>query len=211
MGSGPTQDQGRTTGPLSASEAGNGAGADLRLVQAFLAGDRRAETELGRRLALLPRVLRVLNARAGRPLADEDLLDLAQDAGVALLHKLECFDGRGELDGWIYGICRFEFLNAVRRVRRRPRPVDDFVLEAAAEPSETSLEAERYASDIERGLATLADDERAVVRLKHFDGLTFDAIAARYGISPNTAKTRYYRGLRKLQEFMAPRRKEYRP
>ena len=140
-----------------------------------------------------------------------DLLDLAQDAGVALLHKLECFDGRGELDGWIYGICRFEFLNAVRRVRRRPRPVDDFVLEAAAEPSETSLEAERYASDIERGLATLADDERAVVRLKHFDGLTFDAIAARYGISPNTAKTRYYRGLRKLQEFMAPRRKEYRP
>ncbi|MEO0652383.1 MAG: sigma-70 family RNA polymerase sigma factor, partial [Planctomycetota bacterium] len=177
---------------------------DLSLVQGFLAGDRQAEVSLGHRLSVLPRILRTLNARSGRPLAEEDLLDLVQDVGVIVLRKLESYDGRVELDGWTYGICRFEYLNAIRRLSRRPRPVEEFELESATDGEQSSLEAERAAADLEAGLRALAEDERAVVRAKHFDDLTFEAIAERLGCSANTAKTRYYRGMRKLQQFMAP-------
>lgn len=185
--------------------------ADLALVERFLAGDREAERALGQRLSILPRILRTLNARSGRPLSEDDLLDLVQDVGVIVLRKLEAFEGRVELEGWTYGICRFEYLNAIRRLGRRPRPVEDFELEGTPAGETGSLVADRAAADLEAGLASLAPDERAVMRAKHFDDLTFEAIAVRLGCSPNTAKTRYYRGLRKLQQFMAPRRKDYRP
>jgi RNA polymerase sigma factor (sigma-70 family) len=46
-----------------------------------------------------------------------------------------------------------------------------------------------------------ADD---IVRLKHFEELTFEEIGQRLLLSPNTAKTHYYRALVRLREALAP-------
>jgi DNA-directed RNA polymerase specialized sigma24 family protein len=43
------------------------------------------------------------------------------------------------------------------------------------------------------------------VRLKHLAELTFADIGVRLGMSENTAKSLYYRGLVKLRELLAPR------
>ena len=183
--------------------------ADLALTRGYLAGHSAAVRDLGERLRIVPRVLQGLNARSGRPLDEHDLADLVQDTATVLLRKLDRYDGRAALDGWIYGICRFEFLNAARSRRRRPRPVEDVELELPASSAEEAGEMNRIAADVNAGLATLSEQERVVVRMKHFEDLTFEGIGERLGCSPNTAKTRYYRGLTKLQEFMEPRRKEY--
>ena len=55
------------------------------------------------------------------------------------------------------------------------------------------------------GLESLEEDEAAVVRLKHFEDLTFERLAEVLGIPTNTAKTRYYRGMRKLRRRLAER------
>ena len=41
-----------------------------------------------------------------------------------------------------------------------------------------------------------------MIRLKHFQELTFEEISSRLSIPANTAKTKYYRGLEKLRETL---------
>ena len=183
--------------------------ADLALVESFLASTPGSDDALADRLTILPRILQALNQRAGRPLDEHLLLDLVQDTGVVLLTKLSRYDGRVGLDGFIYGVARFEFLNAARRQGRRPRLVEDSELEQAAVVEGPSAEVTDLSEAIKAGLRTLPDDELQVVRLKHFDDLTFSDIAGRLGCSPNSAKTRYYRAIERLRAYMEPRRRDY--
>ena len=53
-------------------------------------------------------------------------------------------------------------------------------------------------------LGELPEEQRAVVHLKLWEGLTFEQIAAALDISPNTAASRYRYGLDKLRERLRP-------
>jgi DNA-directed RNA polymerase specialized sigma24 family protein len=53
-----------------------------------------------------------------------------------------------------------------------------------------------------RGLAQIDPVQECVIRLKHFEHLTFEEIATRLGGNSNTAKTHYYRGLVRLRELL---------
>jgi RNA polymerase sigma factor (sigma-70 family) len=53
---------------------------------------------------------------------------------------------------------------------------------------------------LHEALARLDPLEADVIRMKHFEDLTFETIGARRAISVNTVKTRYYRGIRHLQD-----------
>lgn len=173
---------------------------DLALVRAFLAGDEEASRTLAGRVRCVPLTLRSLNARAGRPLGDADLADVVQDTTVILLRKLAEFDGRAPLDAWAYRLCQLELYNAIRRKRRRPAAIEDEVLEGLGMNGSNRVSS--MEDEARRGLSTLHPVERDIVQLKHFEGLTFEVIGERLSLSPNTAKTRYYRGLKKLQQFM---------
>ena len=52
------------------------------------------------------------------------------------------------------------------------------------------------------GHRPLPVDEQAVVRLAHFDGLTFPEIAARLGIPLGTVKSRSFRAHKRLAESL---------
>jgi RNA polymerase sigma factor (sigma-70 family) len=51
---------------------------------------------------------------------------------------------------------------------------------------------------LEHLLETLGGQEAELLRLKHFEGMTFQQIGQHLSLSPNTAKAVYYRGLRRL-------------
>jgi RNA polymerase sigma-70 factor, ECF subfamily len=59
-------------------------------------------------------------------------------------------------------------------------------------------------------LAELPADQRAVVHLKLWEGLTFEVIAETLEISTNTAASRYRYGLDKLRERLRPLYEEIR-
>jgi RNA polymerase sigma-70 factor (ECF subfamily) len=145
----------------------------------------------------VPRILAALNARMGRPLNEHDLADLAQDTAVLAWRKIETFGDQGTLETWAYGIARLEFMNAKRRHGREGRRHERF--EAAAHADARDAGPEQLHDEIEAMLMRIAPEEAQLVRLKHLAGLTFEEIGRRLGIPGNTAKTRYYRGLRSLQ------------
>lgn len=172
---------------------------DLVLARACLAGDELALARLVRRLACIPRILEALSARIGRPLDEQELEDLGQETLVLAWRKLETFTGEARLETWTYGLARLELMNAIRRKRRRP----EFHREAPAQEPEQGDPAppNRHDRDyLVAALGRLDPSEGDVVRLKHFEDLTFDDVAARLGLTPSTAKTRYYRGLARLHE-----------
>ena len=85
---------------------------------------------------------------------------------------------------------------AVLAVEERAEPVSE-APERELDPLDSAL--------VHAALARLSEAERGVIRLKQFEELTFDAIATRLGLSVNTAKTRYYRGLAHLRDLLATR------
>lgn len=181
--------------------------ADLELVRGALSEAPEALRELARRLRCIPPILASRNARLGRPLTPEDLADLAQETLLLIWKKLGTFEGRAALETWVYRICCLELMNFFRKKDRRPEVAAPDFEELEAEPV-VDLEPTVDHELIYRGLERLNAGEGEIVRMKHFDDLTFEGIGERLGISPNTAKTRYYRGLEKLRRFLLPQLKD---
>lgn len=172
--------------------------ADRELVRAALARDPRAVDELCERLRCVGRILVVLNVRAGRKLDDHDLADLVQDTLLLLWRKLETFGDESTLETWAYGVARYELLNALRRKRRNVVPLSE--VEAAGRPeTDESSDVRQDADALLAAIDALGAVDARLLRLKHLEELTFDEIGARLGMSVNTAKTRYYRALARLQ------------
>jgi RNA polymerase sigma-70 factor (ECF subfamily) len=174
---------------------------DLLLVRTVLARDAFALDRLAMRWRCIPRFCVALNEELGGELLDTDLADLAQDVLVLAWRKLATFNGESSLETWCYGITRYEIRNALRAHRRRKRGTAPEIglLARVADPRPERPWRFLEEDVIRDALESLTPDEADVVRSKHFDDLTFDEIGARLGISPNTAKTRYYRGLLRLQ------------
>lgn len=169
---------------------------DQALVRDVLSGDARATDALVRRLACVPRILALLNQRMGNLLGPEDVSDLVQDTLASLWPRMREYTGQASLESWAYGFCFNGYMNAVRRSRhRRVEALDE-------EQVQSSPRVQLDYDHLHRGLARLEEREVRVIRLKYFDGLTFDEIGTRLGISPNTAKTCHYRGMRRLETLL---------
>ncbi|MEQ1895552.1 MAG: sigma-70 family RNA polymerase sigma factor [Planctomycetota bacterium] len=177
--------------------------ADVVLAKAARRGDRAAIQELSTRLACVPGLVRGLHGRMGAPLRPDEREEVVQEILMALWAKLEHFDGSSTLDAWVYGFCSTQIVKFRERKQRRAamtygHDADQNVLLARNEEL-ARLEFEWVHVALER-LGPPADD---IVRLKHFEELTFEEIGQRLSISPNTAKTHYYRALERLREVLA--------
>lgn len=181
--------------------------ADLGLVRAVLAQEPRAVEQFTARMKCLPRYVAVCNARAGRPLRTEEAEDTAQDVAILVWRKLSLYRGDATLETWAFRFCDLELRNAARKALMRRAPsVEDLAERGMVLPA--AMAAVDEAEQVHAALARLPADEAMVMRLKHFEGLTFDEIGTRQAISPNTVKTRYYRALAAMRAQLGPKNEE---
>jgi len=172
---------------------------DLDLVRRVQLGEADARLAFLERARHIVRILGHRNRRLGAPFSSADLADLAQETFVQVWGRLESYRGDGSLEAWFYRFCCNVMGNALQR---RPRRMVGIVEEPGQEASSTDfLEDELLAEAVDE----LAHDEAVVVRMKLLDGLTFEELALRLGISSNTAKTRYYRGLEGIRRRLESR------
>ncbi len=175
-------------------------------MRAVLAKEPDAVERFVARMRCVPLILESRNARLGTPLVEDDLIDTVQDTLVVIWKKLSTYSGKSSLETWAFGFCRNQMLNAIRKRARRPLPL------GIAGEAKGSLLEQTYESDTEsdrfdvlsRGLDRLDAMHEQVIRLKCHSGLTFAQVGGKLGISPNTAKTYYYRGLKRLQSLLRP-------
>ena len=175
-------------------------------MQAVLAKQETAVERFVARMRCVPLILESRNARLGTPLIKDDLIDTVQDTLVVIWKRLNTYSGKSSLETWAFGFCRNQMLNALRNRARRPLPI------GLAGDAQGSLLERSYVPDLEvdrfeilgRSLDQLDSTHERVIRLKCHSGLTFAQVGSRMGISPNTAKTYYYRGLKKLEGLLRP-------
>lgn len=177
------------------------------LLERVAAGDRGALLALYDRVAgtLLVVALRVTG---NRPEAEE----VVQDAFMRAWREAGSFDRtRGSALAWLITLTRNRSIDLVRSRRRRALHEDEA---ADAEPREASPTPELALVDAERAAAvrlaleTLRPEQRAVLDLAYFAGLSHSEIAEKLGQPLGTVKTRILQAVRHLREHLgahAPR------
>ena len=146
----------------------------------------------------LPAMVRARNRRLGSPLSPEELGDVVQDAFVALWRKLPEYRGRSSLKTWVYGFGDNEFLKALRRKRRAIDGIDR-PIEPWSEPTDSCASPPVDPEVVVRALDSVDRVPARIIRLKHFDGLTFSQIGERLDLPLGTVKSLYYRGIDRLR------------
>ena len=93
----------------------------------------------------------------------------------------------------------------MRRRSTRARNQEQFGAEKVSPfAASTDLDEAAFREELSTALGELPPDQRAVVHLKLWEGLTFEQIASTLEIPPNTAASRYRYGLDKLRARLRP-------
>jgi RNA polymerase sigma factor (sigma-70 family) len=175
---------------------------DRQLVRRIGGGDDEAFRSLfaaygPSALALAARVVRQ------RHLAEE----IVQEAFLSLWLSPEIYDERrGSVKAWLMTMVHHRAVDAVRRETTQRRRSDDLVAglrEEQDDPSEdvvaaVAAPAERAA--VLRALNALPPEQREVLELMYFDGLSQTQVAQKTGAPLGTVKSRALLGMRRMRQ-----------
>jgi RNA polymerase sigma-70 factor, ECF subfamily len=168
---------------------------DAELIGLVAAGDHRAFEELHRRYARP--VLGIALRRIGDRGRAEDA---TQDTFASLWRSAGRFDPtRGKATSWLFTVARNAIIDGLRR---RPEPTVDAPPEIP-EPGpgpDDAAESEWVSWRVHRALETLPDQERTLVELAYWSGLSQSEIAGHLGIPLGTVKTRTRSALSRLAD-----------
>ncbi len=159
---------------------------DALLVEAAQDGDLEAfEAVVRRHQAAVYRVaLRLLGSEA-------DAQDVTQDAFVRAWRSLGGFRRDSAVSTWLYRIVTRRCLDLIA-ARRPTGPLDEQLQTFAAEPGE-SIERQEQLRAVTCAISTLPAEQRAVLVLREFEGLTYEQVADVVGASVSAVKGRIYR------------------
>ena len=160
-------------------------------------GDRDAFGELYR--MHLPAVARLVRFRLGGE--DEDAVS---EVFLRAWRGLASYRDTGvPFAGWLYGIARHVAIDALRR-RGRDEPSDELP-DGGVEPMTAEVMTLRGA------IEALPTEQRQVIELAYFEGLSSSEIAEKVGIPIGTVKSRMVEALNQLSRLLKPLVSDDRP
>lgn len=136
----------------------------------------------------------------------EDTEDVMNEVLATIWKKADTYHSKkGSLVTWICTTARNRAIDRVRSVQRRSALYDRFEekLDGEAPEKRTSGREELYRSDARRVLqnavVSLSPEQREVIELAYFEGLTQKQIAERIDSPLGTVKARIRRGVERLR------------
>jgi RNA polymerase sigma factor (sigma-70 family) len=144
---------------------------------------------------------RLVFAVALRALGDRGLAeDVTQQCFVKAWRASAALDETRELGPWLVAIARRTAIDVYRRESLRSGapleavPADDPAMVTVPVSAETLYET----WEVRQAVGDLPGDEREVVRLQHFVGMTHGQIAEQLGVAVGTVKSRSFRAHKRL-------------
>lgn len=127
--------------------------------------------------------------------------DLLQETFLQMHRSRRTYEPGRPVTPWVYAIARHVYLMHRRSAGRRLRFEE--TLAADARSSDVAHDAVRALVEtdaVRRALREVPADQRDALLLHHVEGWSFAEIAARLGIRVNAAKTRAFRGMKKMRD-----------
>mgnify|MGYP001812035769 FL=1 len=122
--------------------------------------------------------------------------DLAQDAFLHAWDKLHTFSGKGSFIGWLLKVAYTTFLQSKRKSNRYSEILD----EVGQVDRNDRVEESNEISDLDKFLAVLTEEERAVMILSYACGLSHREIGDAAELPIGTVKSIIFRGKEKIRD-----------
>ena len=177
---------------------------DRDLLRRVRAGDEAAFRGLFRRYG--PSAVALARRVARQPFLAEEVV---QEAFLAVWRSPEGYEeSRGSVRSWLMGMVHHRAVDAVRREeaqRRRAEDVAGTTIGEVEDPAEQVIEEvdlpqERRA--VRAALGELPEEQRQVIELMYFGGLSQSKIAERLSLPLGTVKSRTLLGMRRLRSAL---------
>ena len=183
---------------------------DSALVAQAATGDERALGELYDRYGGM--AFSLACSVVGEP---ADAEEVVADAFAQVWRTASGFDaGRGSVGAWLATIVRTRALDLLRSRKRRARVLEEaavvtdegetLVLAPTLDPTDRSTELAETSLIVRRSLADLPPQQRRVIELAYFGGLSQSEIATQLSEPLGTVKTRMRAGMEKLRQVLRP-------
>jgi len=136
---------------------------------------------------------------------EQDTREVLQEIFVKLARRPDVLEAARDERAFLIRLAHNTAIDLMRRRGARDKHHAKFGLEhispfaASADPDEAA-----FRNELAAALGELPPEQRAVLHLKLWEGLTFEQIAATLDIPPNTAASRYRYGLDKLRDLLRP-------
>ena len=181
--------------------------------------DRAVELDLMARVAkrervafeqLYDRYSNILYATAMKFLReDADAQDVVHDVFIQIWDKAKLYDpAKGKPLTWALTLTRNRSIDRIRAIQRRGRLREDFEKETVVDESAgirealSGVDASEKNQILRDAVQRLSPEQRKVIELAFFGGLTQNEVANRLGEPLGTVKARARRGLMKLKELL---------
>ena len=183
---------------------------ELDLVKRCQKGDSEAFDELVTRYRT-----RVFGMVYNMVHSEQDAWDLAQDSFLKAWKSIGRFRGKSSFYTWLYRIVMNVTIDWVRKKQikgtgaefddaiqlREIDPASKTVPKPDALPSE-NMERGEIRGQIDRAIAQLSPEHRAVILMKEIDGMQYHEIAEALGCSIGTVMSRLFYARKKLQNLL---------
>lgn len=125
---------------------------------------------------------------------EADALDVVQESAYKAVKEAEQITDLAAAKTWVYRIVVNTALSLLRKNQR---------LTSLTEVTEPAADARYHDADLERAVSDLNEAQKTVLRLRFFEDLKLEEIAAVTGEKTATVKSRLYRTLSELKEKLA--------
>jgi RNA polymerase sigma factor (sigma-70 family) len=149
-----------------------------------------------RLVELIPRLRRYARALVGDRMTADDLV---QDTLERAWAKLHLYRRGTDLRAWLFTVMHNVHVNRIRATRAVD-PLEDDMPELAQPQREPDALLVR---DLDRAIARLPADQRAVLLLVTLEEMSYDEVARTLGIPIGTVMSRLSRAREKLRAMMA--------
>jgi RNA polymerase sigma-70 factor (ECF subfamily) len=129
--------------------------------------------------------------------------DLLQETFMQIHRSRRTYQPGRPVTPWIYAIARNVYLMKRRSAGRRNRFEESLAADVrSSDGSRDALGIIAEGDAVRRALRHIPADQRQALLMHHVQGWSFVEIASRLGIRVNAAKTRAFRGMRKMREHL---------
>jgi len=163
------------------------------LMARALCGDAAAYEQA---LRAISRIVRAYaRARVGETLAD----DVVQETLLTVHRARHTYDPRRPFGPWLQAITHSRVVDTVRRTRRHARHETVLDVEPASAP-ESQASVPRARHDLEAAMHQLPPQQRRVIRMLKFDGMSASEVARALGLSVSNVKVVAHRGYKAMRQ-----------
>jgi len=132
----------------------------------------------------------------------DDADDVAQEAFVNVHRSLSGFRGESDFSTWLYRIVKNCALNRLKLRKKKQRREVELAIadEELISVNEGIAKSDDTKAHVERVLHELPTLQRAVVMLRHMNGLSTRQVSKILECSEGTVKTHLHRGLKRMRD-----------